>query len=255
MTIEGYTWNGDISDCSPGKISDKHLFKIQDRVNYFRRNAGVPEIYLDPQLNGWCQKAALMMEANRVLNHNPNRKWSCFSDEGAQAAKYSLLTKGVHTATAISAFAADNSNPNVGHRRWLLYPNGKAFGFGSTENYAVLWALDDSGNVDSSTYRERFVAWPPEGYIPKMMAFRFWSFSLFGDMDGASVTMSSNEEEIPVKIQEYSDGYGMPTVTWEPQISFKDIKENQKVHVVVELTNGRRYEYDVIVMDFDAIGY
>jgi len=255
MTIEGYTWSGSTVDCSEGSIDDKKLFKIQDRINYFRRNAGVPEIYLDPELNSWCQKAALMMEANRVLNHNPNRKWSCYSDEGAEAAKYSLLTKGVHTSTAISAFAADNSNPSVGHRRWVLYPNGKAFGFGSTENYAALWALDDSGNVDSSLYMERFVAWPPEGYIPKMMAFRFWSFSLFGDLQGAKVKMSKDGENIPLKIQDYVDGYGMPTVSWEPEISFDSMSENQTIHVVVELLNGRRYEYDVIVMDFDAVGY
>jgi hypothetical protein len=255
MKIEGFEWNGSTVGCKPGKIDPNILQKVEDRINYFRRAAGVSEIYLDPELNQWCQEAALMMQTNNVLNHDPNRKWSCFTDEGATAAKYSLLTKGVHTTTAITAFTADNSNPSVGHRRWVLFPNGKVFGFGGTKDVSVLWALDDSGNVDSSTFMEKFVAWPPEGYTPKMMAFRFWSFSQFGDMTGAKVSMTEGNKNIPLKIQPNVPGYGMPTVVWLPELDFSAMEGDRTFLVTVELKSGLRYEYNVVIMDFDAVGY
>jgi len=255
MKVNGFEWNGDLTRCKAGKMRPEELQKVEDRINYFRRAAGIQEIYLDPELNGWCQDAALMMEANQVLNHDPNTKWRCFTDEGATAAKYSLLTRGVNTTTAITSFMADNRNPSVGHRRWILYPNGKAFGFGSTEEYAVLWALDDSGNVDSAKFRERFVSWPPEGRIPKMMAFRFWNFSIQADLKGAKVRMLDGENELPLEQQKLVDGYGLPTLVWEPKTNFNDIQKDRTVHVIIELADGRKYEYDVLIMNFDGIGY
>lgn len=255
MKVNGFEWNGNQVQCKPGNLSSDILQKVENRINYFRRNAGVPAVYLDPELNDWCQKTALMMHANNVLNHEPNSKWSCYSDEGAHAARYALLTKGANTSTAVTAFMADNKNPSVGNRRWMLFPNGKAFGFGSTSEYSALWALDDSGNVDSSRYTERFVAWPPEGYLPKMMAFRFWSFSLYDNLKGAKVKMIEDGQEIPLKIQDYVEGYGMPALVWEPQTDFSSTSKDRNIHVIVDLPNGRRYEYDVKIMNFDAVGY
>lgn len=255
MKVNGFEWNGTPVQCNPGKVDAAILQKVENRINYFRRNAGVPAIYLDPELNDWCQKTALMMHANNVLNHEPNSKWSCYTDEGAHAARYALLTKGANTSTAVTAFMADNKNPSVGNRRWMLFPNGKAFGFGCTDTYSALWALDDSGNVDSSRYTERFVAWPPEGYLPKMMAFRFWSFSLYDNLKGAQVKMLENGQEIPLKIQDYVEGYGMPALVWEPQTDFSSTSKDRTIHVIVDLPNGRRYEYDVSILNFDAVGY
>lgn len=255
MQVNGFEWNGKTYECNEGTLDQDIQDKVEARINYFRRNAGLVDIYLDPELNGWCQKAALMMESNKRLNHEPQKKWSCFTDEGATAAKYSLLTTGAHTTRAVTSFFADNRNPSVGNRRWLLYPNGKAFGHGSTTNYAVIWALDDSGNVDTNQFKNQFVSWPPEGYIPKMMAFRYWSFSLSQDLKGATVEVFENEQPVAIKQQDLVVGYGMNTLVWEPQTSFKEMTADRKFHVVVKLTNGRIYEYDVIVMDFEAKGY
>jgi hypothetical protein len=255
MKVNGFTWNGKTYECDPGTIEDDIQQKVENRINYFRRNAGLNEIYLDNQLNQWCQKAALMMEANRRLHHEPNTKWSCYSDEGATAARYSLLTKGANTSLAVTSFFADNQNPSVGNRRWLLYPNGEAFGHGSTDNYTAIWALDDSGKVDTSQYQNKFVAWPPEGVIPKMMAFRYWSFSLSQDLKGAEVTLMENGQNVAIKQQELVLGYGMNTLVWEPQTSFKEMNADRKIHVIIKLTNGRIYEYDVTVLDFEAKGY
>ncbi|MCB9262966.1 MAG: CAP domain-containing protein [Flavobacteriales bacterium] len=255
ILVKGYEWNGSVAGCNPGTIDPKIQQKVEDRINYFRRQTGLKSVYLDAQLNDWCQKAALMMEVNKTLDHSPTTKWSCFSDDGAEAAKYSMLTKGVTTAIAVTSFMADNQNPSVATRRWLLYPNALAIGHGSTENVCVIWAMDDSGSVDTNVYKEKFVAWPPEGNLPKMLVFDYWSFSTKQDLKGATVTMKKGNENIPLKTQELVDGYGLPTLVWKPEFNAKDITEDTVVAVSVQLRNGRKYDYKVKVMNFDAVGY
>ncbi|MBO6516689.1 MAG: CAP domain-containing protein [Bacteroidia bacterium] len=253
--VNGYEWNGSSANCRPGEVDDAIQKKVEDRINYFRRQAGVPEIYLDPELNDWCQKAALMMESNKNLSHEPDSRWRCYTDEGAHAARYSLLTKGATTTRAVTSFMADTKNPSVGNRRWLLYPNGLALGHGSTENATVIWALDDSGSVDTNIYSNRFVAWPPEGSLPKMMVFNHWSFSLKQDLTDAVVTMTAGEDSIPVQVFDLVDGYGLPTLVWQPQTDIKSLPHNTEVLVGIELKNGRKYTYTVKIIDFDPVGY
>ncbi|MFT5513638.1 MAG: hypothetical protein ACI8SE_002047 [Bacteroidia bacterium] len=255
MTVGGFAWNGSKAQCNPGEIDDDIQQKVEDRINYFRRQAGVPDIYLDKELNDWCQKAALMMESNKALSHTPDTRWSCYSDQGAHAARYSLLTKGATTVFAVTSFFADNNTASVGNRRWLLYPNGLALGHGSTENACAIWASDDSGSVDTNIYKDKFVAWPPEGNLPKMMVFRYWSFSIDQNLVGSTVSMKINGEEIPVYVQEFEDGHRMPTLVWDTDYNFRTIKEDTKVHITVTIPNGRRYSYIVKVMYFNAVGY
>lgn len=255
MKVGGYTWNGSKAGCKPGEIDHDVQQKVEDRINYFRRQAGVPEIFLDPELNDWCQKAALMMESNKTLSHTPDTRWSCYTDEGAHAARYSLLTKGATTTLAVTSFFADNNNASVGNRRWLLYPNGLALGHGSTENACAIWASDDSGSVDSNVYKEQFVAWPPEGNLPKMMVFRYWSFSIDQEIQGSTVTMTINGEAVPLEMQPFEEGHRLSTIVWEPDFVFRSITSDTKVEVTVTIPNGRRYSYTVKVMDFDPIGY
>ena len=104
MKVGGYTWNGSKAACNPGEIDDDIQQKVEDRINYFRRQAGVPDIYLDPELNDWCQQAALMMEANKLLSNTPDKRWSCYTDEGAHAARNSLLTNEFTTTFAVTSF-------------------------------------------------------------------------------------------------------------------------------------------------------
>lgn len=255
VTVPGFQWNGNTIKCDAGRVDLSVHQKVEDRVNYFRRNAGVPEIYLDPELNDWCQKAALMMESNRKLDHEPKRAWRCYSDEGATAARYSLLTQGANTTMAVTSFFADNQNPSVGNRRWMLYPNSMSLGHGSTENYCVLWALDDSGTVDTNLYKEQFISWPPEGIIPKMMAFRYWSFSLDQDLKGAKVVMKEGNTVIPVKMVDQVPGYGLPTIVWETEIDPRTFQEDHTYTITVSLKNGRIYTYSVLIINFDAVGY
>lgn len=253
--VGGFNWDGSTAMCEEGSVPDDIQQKVEDRINYFRRQARVPEIFLDPELNGWCQKAALMMESNKSLSHEPDSRWSCYSDEGAHAARYSLLSKGANTTIAVTSFFADNQNPSVGNRRWLLYPNGLALGHGSTENACAIWASDDSGSVDTNHYKEAFVAWPPEGKLPKMMVFKYWSFSIDQKLSGAKVEMTIDNNPVAIKLLEFEAGHRLPTLVWLPEYDFKTVTDKLDVEVSVTLTNGRRYKYTVEIRDFDPIGY
>lgn len=254
MITNNFTWKGDVSRCDEGKIDLEIHKKVENRINYFRRNAGVPEIYLDPQYNEWCQKAAFMMEVNNKLDHDPKKNWACYSIEGATAAKYSLLIKDAHTSYAVTSFVADNNNVSLGNRRWMLYHNGKIFGHGSTEKYSSIWALDDSGTTDTAMFANQFVSWPPEGFTPQVVVFKNWSFSIYRDLKGAQVSMMENGKPVALKQHPVIEGYGMPTLAWTPEIDNKKA-EDRTFEVSVKLADGRLYKYNVQVIAFDPVGY
>jgi hypothetical protein len=250
----GFTWNGNTARCNAGTVDNDVQTKVQNRINYFRRNAGVPDIYLDAQYNEWCQKAAFMMETNRKLDHEPKTNWMCYSQEGATAARYSLLIQNSNTTYAVTSFVADNNNVSLGNRRWMLFQNGKVFGHGSTDNYCSIWALDDSGSTDTSMYKNQFVAWPPEGYTPKIVVFKNWSFSIYRDLKGATVTMTEKGKPVALKQHPLVEGYGMPSLVWTPEITL-DKNEDREFEVSIKLLDGRLYKYKVTAMEFDPIGY
>lgn len=254
MITNDFRWNGNTARCNEGTIGNEIQTKVQNRINYFRRNAGVPDIYLDAQYNEWCQKAAFMMETNRKLDHEPKKNWMCYTEEGATAAKYSLLIQNSNTTYAVTSFVADNNNVSLGNRRWMLFQNGKVFGHGSTDNYCSIWALDDSGSTDTSMYKNQFVAWPPEGYTPKIVVFKNWSFSIYRDLKGATVTMTEKGKPVALKQHPLVEGYGMPSLVWTPEITL-DKNEDREFEVSIKLLDGRLYKYKVIAMEFDPIGY
>ena len=45
------------------------------------------------QLNTMCQQAAMMFEANKLLNHEPPQTWKCWTTGASLAAKNSLITQ------------------------------------------------------------------------------------------------------------------------------------------------------------------
>ncbi|MGB1037634.1 MAG: CAP domain-containing protein, partial [Bacteroidia bacterium] len=239
-----YTWNGDRGSCDEGSIDLDVQNKVANRINYFRRNAGVPEVLFDAATNEYCQKAALMMMANGKLEHNPPRTWRCWSSEGAYAAKHSLIIKDANTSMAVT-YIMDDKNPSAGNRRWLLYPNGKVYGHGSTNEIAVIWALDDSGSTDTTQYMDAPVCWPPEGHVPQMMMFSNWTFSIYRDLKDAKVEVMQDGKAIPVVVEKYVEGYGAPTLVFKPQVNKNALPDKSNFDVSVTLSDGRNYKYTV----------
>jgi hypothetical protein len=248
--MKPWTWEGSKSACNAGVIDIEIQEKVANRINYFRRNAGVPEVLFDAATNEYCQAAALMMTVNNKLEHDPPKTWRCWSSEGAYAAKHSLLINDANTSLAVT-YAMDDKNSSAGNRRWLLYPNGKVYGHGSTDNIAVIWALDDSGSEDTARYKENAVTWPPKGYVPQLMLFSNWTFSLYQDLTDAKVEVIQDGTAIEVNVEKFVRGYGAPTLVFTPAVNKTTLPDKSTFDVTVTLSNGSKYSYKINTFSYN----
>jgi uncharacterized protein YkwD len=216
VTVEELGWTGNVSTCNAGKISRLAQTRTLQRINYFRHLAGLPNaIALDSIKNRNCQEAALMMDANNDIDHSPPTSWSCYSVDGAKAARSSNLAYGPHSSAAITLFMDDEGSPNLGHRRWILQQSKSIFGHGATPTISVLYVFDDSGTSPNLP----FTAYPCPGFFPAPLAsVKTWSFSIpSADFSLATVSITSpNGELIPVTSQITNNGYGDNTIAFDP---------------------------------------
>lgn len=248
--VPEYKWKGNVDQCLPGKMSDTLILRLENRINYFRRMAGVSEeIVLTNDNNENCEIAALMCEANKSMSHQPNDGWRCFIPAGFDALKLSILSKDGNPAIAVTAAMGQN-HPTVGNRRWLLYPYAQLMGIGTANNYTSILTVDHSNKFDTTKYKNQYIAWPPENYCPKMMIYKKWSFSLSQNLNGATVVMKNNAgENIPLKIEALAPGYGLNTLVWEPEINPQTLQDNEEFNVYITLKNNKTFSYKVKVVD------
>src|SRR5262249_41649507 len=199
------------TNCFPGTNSTAFQEGVLRRINWFRAIAGLPAaVTFDTSNNTDDQAAALIMSANNALSHFPPSSWRCFSGPGAHAASNSNLALGSSGATSISRYIADYgaNNTAVGHRRWLLYPQTQVMGTGdvpSQSGYSpanATWVFDANLFGPRPATRQRYVAWPPEGFVPYQVVYPQWSFALSNaDFSVATVTMKSNGVNVAVSLQ------------------------------------------------------
>jgi len=252
--VKNYAWNGSGNLCNPGTISDDIQKKVEERINFFRRNAGVLDpIILSPEKNRMCQQAALAWEVTGTASHEIDKFHRCFTDEANLAAKNSIPVAGVNTVIGVTSAMDDNENPTCGNRRWLLNPQAYALGHGSTKGFTALWILDDAGSRDSSRYKNRFIAWPNKGYVAKRLLFDRWSFGCYENLEGATVKMTdATGKEIPCEIQPYSALYPVSTLVWKPAIDVKAVSDKTMFKVQVKTADGKKtWNYTVTALDLN----
>lgn len=211
-------WTGTKVNCWSGDISRIAKKKILQRINYFRRQAGLhDQIVFDSILNWYSQDAALMMKVNNDLDHFPPDWWQCFTQKGAEAARFGNLAQGSFASEHIDSWIEDagSNNISVGHRRWILNTVGKTFGIGSTDVTGVLYCI---GNFDNNPpVAPDFVAWPPAGFVAEPLLFPRWSFGIkdanFGQAEVLvkDATGAELEERIIYRNGEYAE----PAIVWE----------------------------------------
>jgi uncharacterized repeat protein (TIGR02543 family) len=217
-------WNGSVATGNAGTTSAAFKEAVQRRVNYFRAMSGVPAgITFDSTYNAKDQQAALMMSANNSLNHAPPPSWTYYTADGAEAAGHSDLFLGSYGPDAITGYIEDFGSPNaeVGHRRWILYPQTKMMGTGDLppdgafDSANALWVATPEFGTARPTVRDEFVAWPPPGYVPYSLVYPRWSFSYPGaTFTSATVAMKRNGVSVPVTIQNRGPGAGEETLVW-----------------------------------------
>ena len=185
-----------------GAVSEAALDAALGRLSLIRRLAGLEPVALDQDLTARAQYGAVLLAANGVLSHHPDKPDDMDEDfyrRGLNAASCSDIYMGANATLpqAVDAFMDDSDHgnlPTLGHRRWLLNPTmGKTgLGFSSSDktlgsytyNFATLWAFDRSGQ--SGDYD--FIAWPASGAFPA---------ALFNKEQAWSVTLSPDRYAIP----------------------------------------------------------
>lgn len=216
----------DVSTCTPGTNSTAYKEGVLRRINWFRAMAGLPaSVTFDAVESARNQEAAVIMSANNSLSHHPPTSWSCYTGNGDNAASNSNIAIGNAGADAITAYVWDfgANNYEVGHRRWILYPQTKIMGTGdvpktnSFNSANATWVFDGNYGGPRPATRTSFVAWPPAGYLPYQLAYPQWSFALTNaNLSAATVSMKSNGISVAVNVLPYVTGYGENTLVWVP---------------------------------------
>lgn len=239
------SWTGSTKSCKIGSNSKEYDEATLQNLKYYRSMAGVPsDIRFEEKYNKFARAAALMMEAQNGLSHNPPVSWQCYSKEGREGAGSSNLCLGCVGPDAIDAYITDSGVIGVGHRIWALHPNQKAFGTGSSKRAHALYVFGEWRKSEESSQIKN-VSWPPKGFVPYKFGYRPdypWSYQAFGSGTNhkeAKVKMLINGRSIALDQESGDSGI----LVWYPRGLPKPNKENdynkltQDVSVDVEISN------------------
>ena len=215
------------SNCVPGTNSPAFINATLRRINWYRALAGLPAaVTFDSGEGTKDQQAAQMMSAKNALQHVGDwTGWSCVTADATNASGKSNLALGNNGPDAVTAYIWDfgANNYEVGHRRWILYPQTQIMATGDvpTEGTNLLanatWVFDANYGGSRPATRTPYVPWPPAGYVPYQVVFPQWSFALSNAvLNNATVTMSSNGVSVPITVQPNVTGYGENTLVWYP---------------------------------------
>jgi hypothetical protein len=217
----------DTSNCTPGTNSTAFQEAVLRRINWFRAMAGVPAaVTFDSGENAKDQQAAVIMSSNGRLQHTGDwSTWTCITSDGTNAAGSSNLALGEDGPDAITGYIWDfgAGNYEVGHRRYILYPQTQVMGTGDVPQEGTNQAANATFVFDANYFGPRpatrtpYVSWPPAGYVPYQVVYPQWSFALSNaDLSAATVAMQSNGVPVAVTIQQYFVGDGEDTLVWHP---------------------------------------
>jgi uncharacterized protein YkwD len=212
---------GSISSCLPGHTSALSANATLSALNFVRSMAGLAPVRFSATLSARAQRAALMMDANDRLDHDPPSGWRCYTRTGADTASKSNLAlawPSLNAGQIVDLYMDDPGSDNaaVGHRRWVLNPFSTVMGSGSTTTANALVVI---GPTRSSRPNPRYVPWPTAGYFPNAMEPNGrWSLSagIRGtDFSRARLRVFQNGVRIPAHKYRVHKGYAQPTLVWQ----------------------------------------
>lgn len=213
-------WTGSVPDCEPGAPSAAAQEATLQTLNYVRRLAGLTPVSFDAALSRRAQQAALIMQAQGALSHDPPPDWACWTQEGHDAAGQANLFGGVTGANAITGYMQDSgpSNSMAGHRRWILYPPQRVMGSGSTSGANAL--IVSGGIQDSSDTGPGWVPWPTAGEFPvQLEPDGRWSLGAPDqdtDFTQAKVRVERGGTSLPVRVEPVvAGGFANNTLVWQ----------------------------------------
>lgn len=214
-------WLGSTLLCVAGSMSGEAEDAVLESINFVRAMAGLDAVGWADGLSAKSQQAALLMDANDQLSHDPPQSWDCWTQDAAEAAGHSNLaiTTGTMGAGESIELYMDDPGANnkvVGHRRWLLRPEATKFGVGMTDTVSAVWVL---GPTKSGRSDPRWVPWPTAGWFPAGLQPRGrWSLSAGPRADFSKavvVVRTTDGKRLDVTKYKPVNGYGRPTLVFK----------------------------------------
>jgi hypothetical protein len=252
-TSEG-PWNGDAASCDAGTMSEAALATAYGLHSLYREMAGLEPVEMTDEGNRLAQECAMLMAANRTIDHYPTASWACHTAERAKTAATSSLSSG-NAIDSVSGYMIDYGNPTtLGHRRWILANMLASIGFGSSGSFSCQYQparFAASGG-------KAWVAWPPDGQVPMQALTSRWAntdqtgWSLQSDtinLGSADVTVTSDGMDLAVSVTQLDSGYGSThAIRFSPTGWTTAAGKSYNVKVSGTSTP---IEYDVEVIDCD----
>ena len=192
-------WTGDLALCIAGTTSQQYRDSVIQRMNWYRQMAGVLPIVEDPGLSRTAQAKALMLAAEGRLSHFPSPDWACYTQVDFSAESIATAS-GIKGIDLYMRDSGSNNRP-VGHRRMITDGRLELIGTGDIPGRAnTLHAQYSSGQREIRGQRS-FVAWPPPGYIPYVVVWGRWSFTLpIADFSNATVAVVNDSGPVETEI-------------------------------------------------------
>jgi tetratricopeptide (TPR) repeat protein len=244
-------WDGNSNLCKAGSLPDSTLYKVIDRINYFRQNAGVKQpLALSMDKVKKCQEAAVMFAPIGIFTREPKTEThQCYTRNAAEAAANAQAILEANPAQCVTIFMDDRKSDEMVNRRSILNPGSRYAGFGSAENNSVFWLLDLAPTEDSAWYKTHFIAWPNR-YCPKMLTMDKWTFSMDAPLQGADVKVfDENNTEIPTIVFYQPAGqFNLPLLSFRPAADLGDKKPGTRWQVKITLKNKKTFQYSVTVI-------
>jgi hypothetical protein len=156
------------------------------------------------------------------------------------------------------------NNAQVGHRQWLLRAESKKMGVGVVigddsqyDDSTAIWVVGETRPITDASVlmRDRFVAWPPPGFVPSPLVYRRWSISIpDADIAEATVAVWVETNQVSTTIESRSYRFGNGTLVWLlPEAYVPEPAETLKFTVVVSdvIVDDvpTRFEYQVFSTD------
>lgn len=188
-----------------GELTPEYLDSGLRYLNFLRSLAGLQQVTLSDHLCVQAQYGAVLLAANDVLTHSPEKPAdmeASFYRMGANAAASSNLSmrfgfdQSALLQNALQGHMDEDSPLNrldLGHRRWLLDPLLGKVGFGlassaTGKQYIVVPVTDDSGTGGIP----EVLCWPAAGQFPN---------NVFTPGTPWSVTLSDRSYQTPEESQ------------------------------------------------------
>ena len=191
-------WNGSVAGCNAGTTSDAYMDAAIGNANFYRNLAGLADVnrITDATVVTRARQAALMMAANKQLNHFPPDSWLCATADGIAGAGASNLSLGMGTgpgsgtlvagtsagAGSIDGYMSDAGTAvDLGHRRWILNQAQVGFAIGdiadltdrnpsvSSSALRVFAASPESNalfEIGGTVPNPKFAPWPSPNFVP-----------------------------------------------------------------------------------------